>query len=418
MEHFWNGSFQNNYQDYLTLSSDVYDMVETSLDEMKTMGISTVRLPVCFDVWMEKEDDLLKSPYFELLDQIVEWTRFKGLNLIIDYHHGGLIGLDITEEASRLIRHWELIASRYQDTNPDQVFFDLYNEPHDISQFHLERTMRLLIQQLRAIVPNHTFLLGGLEYNNLRSLAQLEPFADQNIIYAFHFYEPFIFTHQGTSWVGSPVATTDIPFPFESSAMPAMNVRVEDTWGEDAWKKYAVLGKPYALFSQIEVARSWSLTNNKPVICSEWGSFYAINDEDRCKYTETMVNIFEELEMPNLFWDWNQNFSLVSAGENQLSNCMKAAWEPEPFFEDIPENLESNIFVYPNPGSDYIFVNVDDIDERISLKIFNSMGGLMYEKNLASHRMVVPIVDYSTGVYFVECIGSDGHRYIDKLFVE
>jgi len=317
-----------------------------------------------------------------------------------------------------LIKHWELIATRYRETDPERVYFDLYNEPHDISQFQLERTMRLLIDKLRPIVPDHTFLLGGLEYNSLRSLAQLTPFADQNIIYTFHFYEPFIFTHQGAGWVGRPVATTSIPFPYLDASMPDMNSRAEDTWGETEWKSYATLGTPFALYSQIETAKAWSLMQGKPVICSEWGSFQFINEDDRCRYTETMVNIFEELKMPNLFWDWNQNFSLKNLGTNEMSACMKAAWDPEPFFQDIPSNPESNIFLYPNPGADYLFINVNEIDSELAIRIFDAKGSLVYEKYLASHRMVVPIVDFPTGIYFIECTGSDGHRNIDKFFVE
>ena len=131
-----------------------------------------------------------------------------------------------------------------------------------------------------------------------------------------------------------------------------------------------------------------------------------------------MVNIFEELKMPNLFWDWNQNFSLNSTGENEMSECMKEAWIPESIFQDIPVDRENDIFLYPNPGADYLFVDVNNIADELSISIFDARGAKIYEKFLASRRMIIPILEFPTGIYFIECVSSEGHRYIDKFFVE
>src|SRR5439155_14989569 len=62
-----------------------------------------------------------------------------------------------------------------------------------------------LVQSIRAAAPRHTIVAGGPNWSSLDGLLMSRPLRDDNVVYTFHFYEPFEFTHQGAPWVSGPV---------------------------------------------------------------------------------------------------------------------------------------------------------------------------------------------------------------------
>src|SRR5438270_10884996 len=71
-----------------------------------------------------------------------------------------------------------------------------------------------LITAIRAGASRHTIIASGHRWSGLPELLFLIPYSDRNIIYNFHFYEPFAFTHQGATWAGPTVAFyKNVPYP-------------------------------------------------------------------------------------------------------------------------------------------------------------------------------------------------------------
>lgn len=74
---------------------------------------------------------------------------------------------------------------------------------------------------------NHRF---HRKRGSLATLTQMEPYADKNLIYTYHFYEPFLFTHQGANWTDKITASLkDIPFPYNKDRMPVFGKPVKRT---------------------------------------------------------------------------------------------------------------------------------------------------------------------------------------------
>ncbi|MBL0176318.1 MAG: cellulase family glycosylhydrolase [Ignavibacteria bacterium] len=67
-----------------------------------------------------------------------------------------------------------------------------------------------MIDTIRAHDADRTLVVGANWWNGGASLAQSVPYRDarDNIIYTFHNYDPFTFTHQGFSWSGIPLGAT------------------------------------------------------------------------------------------------------------------------------------------------------------------------------------------------------------------
>lgn len=66
----------------------------------------------------------------------------------------------------------------------------------------------------RANAPDLPLVLTGACWGGPEGLAALTPIADNNVLWSFHSYTPFLFTHQGADWTNS-LATVlhHLPYP-------------------------------------------------------------------------------------------------------------------------------------------------------------------------------------------------------------
>ncbi|MGH2644094.1 MAG: glycoside hydrolase family 5 protein [Chitinophagaceae bacterium] len=331
LENYWNGSKMDNYEDYLDLHSIQDKKQQLSL--IHQLGFKTLRLPVSFDHWTSLKPPyrIVKTNYFAAIDSILQWAKLYDLNVIIDDHNGSLDdSAKVIQKLPRLNAIWKQVATRYKNTDPNKVFFEIYNEPHNISSEQWKECALQLIKTIRSIAPDHTLIVGGVDWNSISGLQKLGKLPDNNIIYTFHFYDPFLFTHQGAAWPGvKATSNIHIPFPYNATKMPPLNPESIGTYGENNYKNYQKQGTAAGLKKELETAKSFSEKYNVPIFCGEWGSYKKYSDpESRCRYTATIKGLLEELHIPFAYWEWNQSFSLFN-GEPSLqdiSDCMKKAW--------------------------------------------------------------------------------------------
>src|SRR5262249_1486287 len=96
----------------------------------------------------------------------------------------------------------------------------------------------------RASATRLTLMLSGACYANADMLARIDPRAipDDNVIWVFHSYDPFLLTHQGATWAGDFIRYgTDIPYPPHSvspddlvAALERIRQRIRD---EAPWSR-------------------------------------------------------------------------------------------------------------------------------------------------------------------------------------
>lgn len=331
LENYWNGTKSDNYEDYLDLHGIAARKKDIAL--MHALGFTTLRLPVSFDHWTSRKAPyrIEKTAYFAAIDSILLWTKKYGMKVIIDDHHGSLDdSARVMEVLPRLKAIWRQVATRYRTTDPSRVFFELYNEPHDMTDSQWKRCALQLVATVRRIAPHHTLIIGGAGWNSIAGLLALGTLPDDNIIYTFHFYDPFLFTHQGAAWAGvKATSNTGIPFPYDPSRMPPLNPASAGTFGERNYKQYRYQGTAAALRKELEAAKSFSGKYDVPVFCGEWGSYkkYA-READRCRYTATIKGLLEELNIPFAYWEWDQSFSFFDGrpSPGDIPDCMKKAW--------------------------------------------------------------------------------------------
>src|SRR6185295_721088 len=80
--------------------------------------------------------------------------------------------------------------------------------------------------------PFLTLVATGACGSMIEGLERLSPqsFADANVLYTFHFYEPYVFSHQGAPWMtGEPMYRylNDVPWPSAAGSREATRIAVE-----------------------------------------------------------------------------------------------------------------------------------------------------------------------------------------------
>ena len=122
------------------------------------------------------------------------------------------------QSAGRRAASWRRLdddRERVRLLDPARVAVELLNEPDMPSELWWPVAGRLSAE-IRRILPSTTIVVGPAGPQRHEVLAGLEPLDDANVVYAIHYYDPFVFTHQGADWGGAddPLSQLQgLPYP-------------------------------------------------------------------------------------------------------------------------------------------------------------------------------------------------------------
>ncbi|HVE59372.1 MAG TPA: glycoside hydrolase family 5 protein [Pyrinomonadaceae bacterium] len=328
LDNWWLGTKAKNYGDFVKLKEAAKR--EKMFADIAKAGFKTVRIPIDFGAWANYE-----KPYaweneegLRAADSFVKWALDNNLNAIIDLHHvefdGSVKGAATTE---RIVWLWKRIAERYKSANPEKVFFELRNEPHDIKAEDWRAQAEEIIKAVRQIAPNHTLIVGFHDWNSRAALIDSKPFEDKNIIYTFHYYDPFVFTHQGANWSAEGLRELkNVPFPWSKENQIKTPETGKGKWVEGLINNYQKDSLATKMFDDLKAAKDWSEKNKVPIFLGEFGSFskFAALD-DRCRHAETVYTALGKLKIPNAWWEWDGGFNMFRRGTTEIADCMRKA---------------------------------------------------------------------------------------------
>ncbi|HMA96983.1 MAG TPA: cellulase family glycosylhydrolase, partial [Polyangiaceae bacterium] len=297
-----------------------FDYDESYIEKLAQAGYKSLRLPVDLDRYVEERtgtgdalDITVSSDLFTILDAFDTWTKKHGLSLTIDYHHYSTL-LDKTDVDSigTAVKLWGKVAEHFASSPREDLFFELLNEPElsfdaDPTQAEWTSIAERMIAAIRAKDTTHTLIFGDTSWYGIDALITREPLSDSNVIYAFHNYDPFIFTHQGASWA-SMASTRDLPYPYDETRWSPYFLELGfnssmETWVLNAVRNYYREGNKATLRNKILSAKRWAVENNVPIICNEFGAYDLTSQlADRARYYTDVIEIFDELAIPWQHW--------------------------------------------------------------------------------------------------------------------
>lgn len=286
------------------------------LEQIRSLGCDVIRLPINLHSMTNGAPDYIIDPlFYDLLDQVVNWATELNINLILDNHTFDPAVDTDPSIGTVLIKVWSQMAQHYKNSS-DYIFYEVLNEPHGISDNAWNTIQQQVINTIRETDTKHYIIVGGAGWNGYNNLNAIPVYSDSKLIYTFHFYDPFVFTHQGASWnVPSMVPLSGVPFPYNADSMPVFPASLKGTWVESAFNDYPGTGNVASVKALLDIAIQFKNSRNVPVFCGEFGVYIPNStNNQRVFWYETVRKYLEENGIPWTTWDYHGGFGLFRKG--------------------------------------------------------------------------------------------------------
>jgi len=264
--------------------------------QAKAAGFKVIRLGIPFDAWTGKADPAEQARVLDVAAATVRDIVADGMTLDIgpQTHAADVVchqtGWDIYVEA----------LSALLDRVPDSsaVAIEAMSEPPSCPGDNGPKsvwagTQQTLYHLIRQKLPHATFVVTGTAWGQIDGLIRFDPspyLHDSNTIFTFHYYEPFLFTHQATPWLRKDHANQyvhDLDWPMtednrratearaisDLSADPTGNAATQKVL-EDQFSSYQTQGTADFLVQRFDSVANWARTYNIPasrVFLGEYG---------------------------------------------------------------------------------------------------------------------------------------------------
>jgi len=310
--------FAQSPNDYSAQRTDSYiDASDFAL--IAHMGCDNVRLSIDPEPLTRRPQvDGLNAEFLGRLDKAVDGMIANGLAVQIDIHPEETYKFRLREGregVDRFVELWRHLAAHYASRDPELVFFEVMNEPEVQDAYRWQGILARTVAAIREVAPKNTILAAGGSWDSLQDLLALTPVADGNVIYTFHFYEPYEFTHQGAGWTANYYRYThDIPYPTDDAAMapslaelqvPADRLELE-RYFLDHWDARHIR-------LLIDTAAEWSNAHHVPIVCNEFGAYRDhVQPAARAQYIHDVRTALEADGIGWTMWDYRANFGVVT----------------------------------------------------------------------------------------------------------
>ena len=289
------------------------------LQNIKSLGCDVIRLPINLHFMTSGAPDYVIDPLlFSYLDTVVNWAEQLQINLILDNHT--IDGSNLITVEAPVIRVWPQMAKHFKNRS-SFVFYEILNEPNTMTTAAWSKIQQKAIDSIRKYDTKHTIVVGGSGWNGISELSNLPFYSDANSVYTFHFYDPFLFTHQGATWPNPSLGDLGgVPFPYDAARMPACPAALKGTWVESGLStSYKTDGTLAKLQSTLDVAINFGKARGVKIYCGEFGVYnLKSNNSDRVAWYQAIGNYLNSKSVPWTIWDYQGGFGLFNPGSNEM----------------------------------------------------------------------------------------------------
>jgi len=288
---------------------------EPEAKAMRGMGLTHVRLCLQPKIIMDQTTGAVREGNAAFVDAAIERFHRAGLLVLIDLHNEDRAAETNPAWQEAFVRFWSDFAARLNHFDPELTMLEIVNEPvFKGCEAEWNALNARLASAIRKSAPEHTIMTSGPNWGGIDGLRKLQLLQDNNIVYSFHCYDPFAFTHQGATWAGPDVKPLrGVPYPSTPEAVAPLladlaqfpgSSRFLEKYGKEGWGKAK-------LAARFKEGIEWGARNNVPLYCGEFGVLptYA-KAEDRANWFRDFGEVLADNRIGWSVWGWDEGFGL------------------------------------------------------------------------------------------------------------
>ena len=336
------GGWLTNYKRFNVLPRDrrlcltVGDMehfatyiTEEDVKNIADLGMDHIRLG--FDqIVFEEAPYVYREEIFGHIDNFISWCKKHGLNLVLNMHKAVGNYCDIKEEVellddeelqSRFIALWMAFEERYADDN--SIAFELLNEVRNVDPEKWNRLADKTVTLIREKNKERKIIIGSTCWNSPNTLKHLKMYDDENIIYTFHTYEPFEFTHQRGVLQAKPLYYNRImPYPCDIERYRDYQMVVNNN--TTIYENYEKMDIGFIRDVLKPAAEFVKEHPDKILWCGEFGTIRHADIKWRENWMRDVITVLKENDIPYCVWNYlstpndGNRFSLVDDDNRRI----------------------------------------------------------------------------------------------------
>lgn len=296
---------------------------------IKSTGFQFVKLIVNPEPLMS--NDRLSSSTRWYLQEIVRLVVDEGMPVVVCIHPEWKFKESILSDAGRFSQ----FVGFLEDTGrflaagwgPKQLAFQLMTEPGGNALDWNDLQPRMW-QAARRVMPKHTLILAGDEVGKIEGLVKTKPVDDENVMYSFTFYDPFVLTLQGAEWLTPSWWSHlgSVPYPSSPEILRAVKPtilekvpaspsewrptvdRLLTDYGDACWNREKIRAR-------IRRLADWNTSygGGLKIWCAEFGCFQrTIDPVARYRYIRDVREAFEENGIGWAYWSYNETLTIMT----------------------------------------------------------------------------------------------------------
>ncbi|MBE6593851.1 MAG: glycoside hydrolase family 5 protein [Ruminococcaceae bacterium] len=337
------GGWLTNYKRFNVLPEDrrlkitVGDMehfesyiTERDIEYIASLGFDHIRLG--FDqIVLEESPFIYRGEIITILKNFVLWCKKYSLRPVLNMHKAVGNYCDILEESGlmqtpalqeRFIAVWLKLEEVF--ANDSDVVFELLNEVVSATADEWNSLAERTLAAIRAKNSERIVVIGGIEWNNPPGLDSLKVYDDENVIYTFHSYAPFEFTHQRGVLQRDPLYyNRAMSYPSDDIERYRDYHRVVHG-NNNAYAKYDKMDIEYIRDELAPAKRFIERNPDKILWCGEFGTIRHADITSRENWMHDMISVLKEWDIPYCVWNYlstpndGNRFSLVDDDNRKI----------------------------------------------------------------------------------------------------
>lgn len=293
------------------------------VEYIASLGFDHIRLG--FDqIVVEESPFVYRERTMRKLDEFVRWCVEAGVRPVLNLHKAVGNYCDIPEKVlllddetlqNRFVALWEELERRYSGEN--LVAFELLNEVRNVDADKWNALCARTLAAIRRLNRDRLVIVGGTDWNSAHVLYKMKTYDDPNVIYTFHMYEPFEFTHQ------RGVLQAPTLYYNRALSFPCADVKRYRDYhrlvfkNDNTYKDFDVIDIEYLRKAMAGAKRFRDENPDKVLWLGEFGTIRHADLESRENYMRDVISICREWGIPYCVWNYlstpndGNRFSLV-----------------------------------------------------------------------------------------------------------